>query len=476
MRTKSAQNQDIFVFAKEKNCEFVDLKFTDLLGTWQHLTLTMAKFSKEIFRSGVGFDGSSVRGFQNIAYSDMVLMPDASTLFLDPVHKYPTISFICDTVDPIKRQHYSRDPRFVAQKAENYLKRSGIADVSYWGPELEFFVFNSIRFDTNDYESYYHINTQEGMWNSGDNTRDNRGYYIRNKKGYFAVPPNDQMLNLRSEIAEAMIKAGLAIDFHHHEVAAAGQVEFGMRHGTLVRQADNVLLSKYIAKNMCLSNGFTATFMPKPLFQDNGSAMHIHHSMWKDGTNVFYDAKGYARLSQLALYYIGGILHHTPALLAFCAPSTNSYRRLVPGYEAPVYLTYSQRNRSAAIRIPVIFNRPTETRIEYRCPDSTSNPYLAFAAVLMAGLDGIKKQIDPGKPVDDYLNRPPQKRKTKLKAVPHSLDAVLEALENDHDFLLEGGVFTPDLITTWLDYKRQYELEPLSLYPHPYEFHLYYDI
>lgn len=475
MRTKIIRNQGIFNFAREKNCEFIDLKFTDLIGTWQHLTLTMAKFSKELFTDGVGFDGSSVRGFQNIANSDMLLIPDASTIFYDPVPKYSTISFICDTVDPVKKQRYSRDPRFVAQKAEDYLKRNGIADVSYWGPELEFFVFNNILFDTNNHESYYHINTHEAIWNSGDNMGDKRGYYIHNKKGYFAAPPNDQIMNLRSEIVETMMKAGLAIDFHHHEVAAAGQVEIGMRYGTLVRQADNIMLSKYIAKNICLNNGYTATFMPKPLYQDNGNAMHIHNSLWKDGVNTFHDVKGYAMLSDLALQYIGGILYHTPALLAFCAPSTNSYRRLVPGYEAPVYLTYSQRSRSAAVRIPAFSKKPSDVRIEYRCPDATSNPYLAFAAVLMAGLDGIKNKIDPGKPVDDYFGQSDQNRNRNLKAIPHRLDTVLDALEYDHDFLLEGGVFTSDLIAAWVDYKRRHEVEPLSLYPHPYEFRLYFD-
>jgi len=351
-----------------------------------------------------------------------------------------------------------------------------VADTSYWGPELEFFIFNSIAFDTNSHESYYTIDAQEGIWNSGKTDGNNLGYRIRHKEGYFPVPPTDQLVNLRSKMAKAMIAAGIDIDVHHHEVATGGQTEFAMHFGSLVSQADKVMMYKYITKNIAIQNGYTATFMPKPLFQDNGSGMHVHQSLWKDGTNTFYDAKGYALLSQNAKYYIGGLLAHSPALLAFCAPSTNSYRRLVPGYEAPINLVYSQRNRSASVRIPTYSKNPKVRRIEYRCPDSSSNPYLAFAAMLMAGLDGISNKIDPGQPIDKDIYELEPEEKANIKSTPGSLLEVLEALQKDHEFLLKGGVFTPDLIETWTSYKRKTEYDAVSLRPHPYEFYLYYDI
>ena len=468
--------QDVAALAKKINCEFVDLKFVDLPGIWQHFTIPVGKMTADLFKEGIGFDGSSIRGFQKIHESDMLLFPDPATAFVDPAHELPTISLICDVKDPVTGGSYSRDPRNVAKKAEAFLKKSGVADVSYWGPELEFFIFNSINFDTNSHESYYHIDAQEGIWNSGKADGPNLGYRIRHKEGYFPVPPTDQMVNLRSKMAKAMMAAGLDIDVHHHEVATGGQTEFAMRFGSLVRQADSVLMYKYICKNIAMQNGYTATFMPKPLFQDNGSGMHVHQSLWKDDTNLFYDAKGYALISQLAKYYIGGLLAHSPALLAFCAPSTNSYRRLVPGYEAPINLVYSQRNRSASVRIPTYSPNPKVRRIEYRCPDSSGNPYLAFAAMLMAGLDGIKNKIDPGQPIDKDIYELEPAEKAQIKSTPGSLGEVLDALEKDHAFLLKGNVFTADLIENWIGYKRKNELDAVSLRPHPYEFHLYYDI
>ena len=468
--------QDALDLAQNKSCEFVDLKFVDLPGIWQHFTLPVSKLTGEIFTEGIGFDGSSIRGFQKIHESDMLLFPDPSTAFIDPAHEIPTLSLICDVKDPVTGKSYSRDPRNVAKKAEAYLKKTGIADTSYWGPELEFFIFNSIRFDNNSHECYYHIDSHEGIWNSGKDGEPNLGYHIRHKEGYFPVPPTDQLVNLRSLMAREMMKAGLDIDLHHHEVATAGQAEFAMRFGPLVKQADKVLLYKYIAKNIAVQNGYTATFMPKPLFQDNGSGMHVHQSLWKDGTNLFYDAKGYALLSQLAKYYIGGLLAHSPALLAFCAPSTNSYRRLVPGYEAPINLVYSQRNRSASVRIPTYSPNPKVRRVEYRCPDSSCNPYLAFSAMLMAGLDGIKNKIDPGEPIDKDIYELEPAEKANIKSTPGSLGEVLGALEKDNAFLQAGGVFTPDLIETWINYKKKNELDAVALRPHPYEFHLYYDI
>lgn len=468
--------EEVAALAKKSNCEFVDLKFVDLPGIWQHFTLPVSKLDEDLFKDGIGFDGSSIRGFQKIHESDMLLIPDPTTAFIDPAHDVPTISIICDIEDPMTRSRYSRDPRNVARKAEAYLKESGIADVSYWGPELEFFVFNSIRYEVNSRESFYHIDAQEGIWNSGNGSGNNLGYRIRHKEGYFPVPPTDQMVNLRTKIAKAMMSAGLEIELHHHEVATGGQGEFGMRFNSLVRQGDNTLIYKYIAKNIAMQNGYTATFMPKPLFQDNGSGMHVHQSLWKDNTNLFYDANGYALLSQLAKYYIGGLLAHSPALLAFCAPSTNSYRRLVPGYEAPINLVYSQRNRSASVRIPTYSPNPKVRRIEYRCPDSSCNIYLAFSAMLMAGLDGIRNKIDPGKPIDKDIYELEAEEKANIKSTPGSLGEVLDALEKDNKFLQAGNVFTPDLIESWINYKRKNELDPVALRPHPYEFYLYYDI
>jgi len=468
--------QEVIDMAKKKGCQFIDLKFVDLPGLWQHYTLPVSELNDSLFEEGSGFDGSSIRGFRHIHESDMLLFPDPATAILDPVLEVPTLSLICDVRDPVTGEKYSRDPRSVAKKAEAYLKSTGIADTSYWGPELEFFIFNSVRFESNSHLSYYEIDSQEGIWNSGNGEGPNLGYRPRNKEGYFPVPPTDQIHEVRTKIVQKMLEVGIDIEKHHHEVATAGQLEIDMRFNTLTKMADDTLLYKYVAKNVARKNGFTATFMPKPLFGDNGSGMHVHQSLWKNGTNKFFDAKGYAMLSQTAKYYIGGLLAHSPALLAFCAPTTNSYRRLVPGYEAPINLVYSQRNRSACIRIPLYSTSPKSKRLEYRCPDSSCNPYLAFAAMLMAGLDGIKNKIDPGEPIDKDIYELEPEEKAKIKSTPGSLLEVLDALSKDHDFLLEGGVFTEDLIDTWIAYKKKSEYEAVALRPHPYEFYLYYDI
>ena len=468
--------QDVITMAKKKGCQFVDLKFIDLPGTWQHYTLPISELNESLFEEGNGFDGSSIRGFRPIHESDMLLFPDPSTAIVDPVLSPTTLSLICDVRDPVDGTNYSRDPRNVAKKAEAYLKSTGLADTSYWGPELEFFIFNSISFDQNSHCGYYFIDSKEGIWNSGNGDGPNLGYRPRHKEGYFPVPPTDQIHDIRTKMALKMMEGGLAVEKHHHEVATGGQVEFGLRFDTLTRQADNVMLYKYIAKNVAVQNGYTVTFMPKPLFQDNGSGMHVHQSLWKNNDNKFYDAKGYAMLSQMAKYYIGGLLAHSPALLALCAPTTNSYRRLVPGYEAPINLVYSQRNRSASIRIPLYSKSAKTKRLEYRCPDASCNPYLAFAAMLLAGIDGIKNKIDPGKPIDKDIYELEPEEKAKIKSTPGSLLEVLNALEKDHAFLLKGEVFTQDLLDTWISYKRKNEYDAVALRPHPYEFHLYFDI
>ena len=473
--------KDVAKMIKDNGVQIVDLKFIDLPGLWQHFSLPASEISEEdpkesIFDQGIGYDGSSIRGFQKIEESDMLLVPDPSTAIIDPICGIPTLSIICGVSDPVTKQPYSRDPRYVARKAEEYLKGSGIADQSYWGPEMEFFIFDDIRFDQNERCGFYYIDSVEGQWNSGRDEKPNLGYKPRYKEGYFPVPPHDSQQDLRSEIILTMIKAGIDVEVHHHEVATAGQAEIDMRYSGLVKMADNCLLYKYIVKNVAKKHGKVATFMPKPLFGDNGSGMHTHQSLFKKGKNIFFDPKGYALISQIAKYYIGGLLAHADALMAFCAPTTNSYKRLVPGYEAPVNLTYSKRNRSAAIRIPVYSENSKVKRLEFRPPDNTCNPYLAFPAMLMAGLDGIKRKLDPGEPMDKDTYHLTGKDKEKIKTVPGSLDASLNALEKDHKFLLEGGVFTQDVIDVWIEYKREREIDAVRLRPHPYEFYLYFDI
>ena len=467
---------DIFSFCRERGIQIVDLKFTDLPGTLQHFSVPWDYLDEGAFIEGLGFDGSSIRGFQTIDESDMMLVPDATSLFVDPVPRIPTASFICDVRDPVADSSYSRDPRHIAKKAEAYLKSSSIADVSYWGPELEHFIFDDVRFDQNHNSGYYFIDSEEGIWNSGRNSGSpNLGHRPRYKGGYFPVPPVDTLQDIRSECVLKMMEIGIDVEVHHHEVATAGQGEISMRFRSLTRMADQVMLHKYIVKNVAYAHGKTATFMPKPLFDDNGTGMHTHQSLWKEGVNLFFDESGYALASQMMLYYIGGLFKHAAAIMALAAPTTNSYRRLVPGFEAPVNLVYSQRNRSAAARIPVYSKSPHAKRVEFRSPDPTCNPYLAFSAMLMAGLDGVINKIDPGEPIDKDLYELSPEEATSVTQVPSSLEEALDALEQDHDFLLRGDVFTKDIIETWIDYKRVNEVDPVRLRPHPWEFHLYWD-
>jgi glutamine synthetase len=468
--------KDVVKLVQDNNVKMIDFKFIDLPGVWQHYSIPAHRLDESLFEDGIGFDGSSIRGFAQIQESDMLVFPDPETAFVDPLLDVPTLSLTCNVRDPLTLEPFSRDPRYIAMKAEKYLISSGIGDMSFWGPEAEFYIFDDIRFDQGANFGYYYIDSREGIWNSGKDEKPNLGYRPRHKEGYFPVPPMDTFQDMRSNIMLTMEKVGIPSEVHHHEVATAGQAEIGMKFDTLVRMADKVMLFKYVVKNVCKQAGFSASFMPKPLFQDNGSGMHVHQSIWKKGNNLFYDERGYGGLSQLARYYIGGLLKHAPALLAFAAPSTNSYRRLVPGFEAPVNLVYSQRNRSAAVRIPMYSKSAKAKRLEFRCPDPSCNPYLTFAALLMAGLDGIQNKIDPGEPVDKNLYDLPPEEKAMVKSTPSSLSEVLVALEKDHDFLLRGDVFTEDVISTWIEYKTQHEVDPVRLRPHPYEFFLYYDI
>jgi glutamine synthetase len=468
--------KDVIEFANQAGVKIVDFKFVDLPGTWQHFSATIEELNEETFAEGIGFDGSSIRGFQAIHESDMLLMPDPATAIVDPVCAVPTLSLVCNVADPLTHEPYSRDPRYIAQKAETYLKTTGIADTSYWGPEAEFFVFDNVRFEQNNYSAMYAVDSEEGIWNSGANGgKPNLGHRPRWKEGYFPTAPADTLQDFRSEVVLKLREAGVPVEVHHHEVATAGQCEIDMRFGGLVEMADHLMTYKYIIKNMARAYGKTATFMPKPLWGDNGSGMHVHQSLWKDGHTLMADPSGYAGLSQLSKYYIGGLLKHAPALLALVAPTVNSYHRLVPGFEAPVNLVYSRRNRSAACRIPMYSDNPKAKRIEFRCPDPACNPYLAFAAMLLAGLDGIQNQIDPGEPSDYDLFEAHTNGHARPKQVPGSLPEALAALEADHAFLLAGGVFTQDLLSTWVDYKRTREIDPMRLRPHPYEFYLYYD-
>jgi len=468
--------KDAVNFAKDHSVKMIDFKFIDLPGVWQHYSIPVHRLNESIFEEGIGFDGSSIRGFAHIQESDMLVFPDPDSAILDPVLEVPTLSLTCFVRDPLTLEPFSRDPRYIAYKAEQYLKSTGVGDISYWGPEAEFYIFSDIRFDQGPNFGYYFLDSREGIWNSGKDEKPNLGHRPRHKEGYFPVPPMDTFQDLRSSIMITMEMAGIEGEVHHHEVATAGQAEIDMKYDTLMRMADKVMLFKYIVKNVCRKAGFTATFMPKPLFQDNGSGMHVHQSIWKNERNLFYDERGYGGLSQTARYYIGGLLKHAPALLAFAAPSTNSYRRLVPGFEAPVNLVYSQRNRSAAVRIPMYSKSPNTKRLEFRCPDPSCNPYLTFAALLMAGLDGIQNKIDPGDPVDKNLYDLPPEEKSAVRSTPASLSDVLVALEHDHEFLLRGDVFTRDVIETWIQYKTEHELDPVRLRPHPYEYFLYYDI
>ena len=463
---------DVTKLIKEKGIEVVDVKFTDLFGQWQHFSLPVEHFSEEsAFEEGLGFDGSSIRGFQSIESSDMVLILDPSTAIVDPICEAPTLSLIGDIYNPTTREPYSRDPRYVARKSLKYLEGTGIADTAYFGPEAEFFVFDKVMYSAGEYSSAYQVDSIEGPWNTGIF---GYGHSVPHKRGYFPVAPVDTLQDLRTEMVRTLIKSGVDIELHHHEVGTAGQCEIDMRFDTMLKMADNVQLYKYVVKNVAQKHGKTVTFMPKPIYADNGSGMHTHQSLWKDGKPLFYDEKGYAGLSQMALWYIGGILKHINALLAICAPTTNSYRRLVPGYEAPVVIAYSAGNRSAAVRIPMYSRSPKAKRIEFRCPDPAANPYLAFAAMLMAGLDGIKNQIDPGEPAEKDLFH--DENISNVTMTVGKLNEALDALEADHDFLLEGGVFTKDVLDAFIAYKYETEIGPVSLRPHPYEFLLYYGV
>jgi glutamine synthetase len=471
---------EVTAYIRDNDVKFVDVRFCDLPGVMQHFTIPAETFGPDTFADGLGFDGSSIRGFQAINESDMLLLPDASSAYLDPfrIHKTLNINFFIH--DPITREAYSRDPRNVAKKAEAYLASSGIADTAYFGPEAEFYVFDSVRHNTSINEGYYHIDAVEGSWNTGsltgENGGPNLGYKTRPKGGYFPVEPVDHQSDLRSAMMVNLANAGLELERGHHEVGTGGQAEINYKFDTLLRSADSLMLFKYIIKNTAWAAGKSATFMPKPLFGDNGSGMHCHQSLWKDGEPLFHAETGYAGLSDTARHYIGGLLKHAPSLLAFTNPTVNSYHRLVPGYEAPVNLVYSQRNRSACIRIPITGANPKAKRIEFRVPDPSSNPYLAFSAMLMAGMDGIRNKIEPEQPVDKDLYELPPDEHAEISQVPASLPEVLDALEEDHAYLLEGGVFTDDLIETWIDWKRTNEVDPIRLRPHPHEFELYYDI
>ena len=467
---------DLSRVLKDRNVQIVDLRFTDLPGVWQHFSVPPGAVDEAAFQEGIGFDGSSIRGFQKIQESDMVLVPDPATAFLDPFLEATTLAMICNVIDPTTGQRYSRDPRYIAQKAEEHVDFTGIADTAYFGPEAEFFIFNDIRYGQGTNHAFYYVDSAEGNWNAGREENPNLGHKPRPKEGYFPVPPTDSLQDARSEMVLRLMEMGIEIEAHHHEVATAGQAEIDMRFSPLTEMADKLMKYKYVVKNVAHRRNMTATFMPKPLFGDNASGMHVHQSLWKGGRNLFYGEGHYAGLSETGRHYIGGILTHAPALLALCAPTTNSYRRLVPGYEAPINLVYSQRNRSAACRIPVYSTTPRSKRVEVRFPDPSCNGYLAFAAMLMAGLDGIHKRIEPGDPIDkDLYDLPPEEAKS-VKGTPGSLQEVLNALEADHAFLLEGDVFTPDVIETWLAYKREREVDPVAIRPHPYEFYLYYDI
>jgi glutamine synthetase len=468
---------ELLKYVKDEGVEFIDVRFCDLPGVMQHFNVPAGEVGTDAIANGLMFDGSSIRGFQAIHESDMKLIADPATAFVDPFRTAKTLALNFSIVDPFTDEPYSRDPRNVAAKAEAHLKATGLADTAYFGPEAEFYVFDDVRFETKQNAGYYYIDSIEGAWNSGRQEEGgNRGYKPRYKGGYFPVPPVDHYADLRDQMSKTLGSVGVEVERAHHEVGTAGQAEINYRFDTLTHSADKLMLFKYVIKNVAWAAGKTATFMPKPLFGDNGSGMHCHQSLWKDGSPLFYDELGYAGLSDLARWYIGGLLTHAPSLLAFTNPTVNSYHRLVPGFEAPVNLVYSQRNRSAAVRIPVTGTSPKAKRIEFRVPDPSCNPYLAYSAMLMAGLDGVKNKIEPPDPVDKDLYELPPEEHESISQVPASLPAVLDALEADHEYLLDGDVFTADLVETWVDWKRANEVDPIRLRPHPHEFELYFDI
>jgi glutamine synthetase len=470
---------EVVAFAREREVELLDLKFTDLPGTWQHFAVAARELGEGLLTDGAGFDGSSIRGFQEINESDMLLVPDPATAMIDPFHEFPTLSLVCDVRDPITGESYSRDPRYVARKAEAYLAGTGIADTAFFGPEAEFYIFDHVAYGQEAHRGFYEVDSPEGFWNAGlgfggNGNLPNLGYTNRSQQGYFPAPPLDTLVDLRGRMALTLERMGVEVEVHHHEVGGPGQAEIDLRFQPLLRMGDVMQLYKYVARNVARQAGKVATFMPKPIFEENGSGMHTHMSLWKDGETIMFDAGGYGLLSETARHYVGGLLAHASALLAFCAPTTNSYKRLVPGYEAPVSLLYSQRNRSAAVRVPVYFTSPKAKRVEFRSPDPSANPYLAFAALLMAGLDGVQRGLEPPAPVDENLYELPPERQAEIEQVPTSLDRVLDALEADHEFLLAGDVFTPDLLSAYVEHKRT-EVDEVRLRPHPWEFALYLD-
>jgi glutamine synthetase len=470
-------NEELLAYIVAEGVEFVDVRFCDVPGVMQHFTVPARSFTQDLLDAGLMFDGSSIRGFQAIHESDMALLADPTTAVLDPFRPAKTLNVTCFIHDPLTGEAYSRDPRNIARKAEAYLAGAGFADKAFFAPEAEFYVFDDVRFETKQQTGYYAIDSIAGAWNSGRvEEGGNRGYKVKYKGGYFPVPPVDHFADLRNDMVLALEQAGIEVERAHHEVGTAGQAEINFKYDTLLKEADRLMLFKYIVKNVAWAAGKTATFMPKPIFGDNGSGMHTHQSLWMGDKPLFYDETGYAQLSDIARYYIGGLLAHAPSLLAFTNPSLNSYHRLVPGFEAPVNLVYSQRNRSACIRIPITGSSPRAKRIEFRVPDPSCNPYLAFSAMLMAGLDGVRNKIEPADPVDKDLYELPPDEHASVNQVPGSLPEVLDALEADQDYLLEGGVFTPDLIETWIEMKRTTEIDQIRLRPHPYEFELYYDI
>jgi glutamine synthetase len=466
--------KEFFEFAEKNNAKMVDLKFTDLLGTWQHCSYPVETWDEGTFKDGLGFDGSSIRGWQGIHVSDMLAVPDPDTAVIDPFFIEPTVSVIANIVDPVTKEDYTRDPRHVARKGTAFLKETGIADICYIGPEPEFFIFDEVRYEQNQHRGMYQIDSVEGAWNTARFEEPNLGYKPSFKGGYFPVSPTDTYHDLRGEMVQGMWKVGIKVEAHHHEVATAGQAEIDMQFAELLKMADWFMWYKYIIKNVARQNGKTVTFMPKPVFEDNGSGMHTHFSLWKNGKPLFADS-GYAGLSDIGLYSIGGILKHAPAILAFAAPTTNSYRRLVPGFEAPVNLVMSARNRSAGVRIPIYSDNPKAKRLEFRCPDSTCNGYLTWTAMLMAAIDGIQNKIDPGEPLDRDIYEMTPEELDKYPKTPGSLAEAIDALEKDHKFLTTDSVFTDDLIETWIKWKRENEIDELALRPHPHEFSLYYD-
>ncbi|MBW2424584.1 MAG: type I glutamate--ammonia ligase [Deltaproteobacteria bacterium] len=468
--------KELLKYAKKHDAEMIDLRFTDWPGTWQHCSFPLSIMDEDTIEEGLGFDGSSIRGWQGIHESDMMMVPDPATAFMDPFTEHPTLVVYCDILDPITREPYSRDPRYIAKKAENYLKQTGIGDTAYIGPEAEHFLFNDARFSTGANHGFYQVDSSEGVWNAGaEEEGGNLAYKPRHKEGYFPAPPTDSLQDIRTEMVLVMQKLGLTVEAHHHEVATAGQCEIDLKYDTLRVMADSMMKYEYVVKNVARNHGLTATFMPKPLYDDNGSGMHTHQSIWKDG-NPLFAGSGYAGLSDLGLWYVGGILKHSRALAAFTNPTTNSYKRLVPGFEAPVNLALSARNRSASCRIPMYSSSPKAKRVEVRYPDPSCNPYLAFSAMLMAGIDGIENKIDPGEPLDKNIYALSPEELENIPSMPGSLDEALDELEADHEFLLKGDVFTNDAIETWVEYKRENEVNPVRMRPHPHEFELYFDI